>query len=323
MIQMSSLACPGGIQGLADPLHPALRVRDGPVRLERGVRRGQDHVGDRGGVRHHDVLHDQGVEVLQQLPGVVGVRLGVHGVLADDVDARELTTVHRLEHVAQVPAVARDDRPAPRRLEPRPSRGVLYDVLEARQLVRDRAHVAPALDVVLAAQRIQPAAVDAHVPGQQAQVDERHDVVDGVVVLGDPEGPADHGAVGLRVGVRDLADHAGRHAGHGRAALERPVGHALGVGLEVLGGTRDERVVLQVVRDDLAGDRVRQGDVRAHVDTEPEIAERRRLGPARVDDDQPRPALDPAQDVVEEDGVRRAGVRAPQQHEVGVLDLLV
>ena len=35
------------------------------------------------------------------------------------------------------------------------------------------------------------------------------------------------------------------------------------------------------------------------------------------------PFVDRLQDVVEEDGVRGARVRAPQQDEVGVLDLLV
>ena len=41
--------------------------------------------------------------------------------------------------------------------------GVALDVLEARQLVRDRAHVAAALHVVLAAQRVEAGAVAADV----------------------------------------------------------------------------------------------------------------------------------------------------------------
>jgi hypothetical protein len=80
---------------------------------------------------------------------------------------------------------------------------------------------------------------------------------------------------------------------------------------------------VQVVRDDLSRDRVREGDVGPDVDPEPEVGEGRGFGLTRVDDDQPRPPLEPAQDVVEEDGVRRPGVRTPQQDEVGVLDLFV
>src|SRR5262249_34530822 len=46
-------------------------------------------------------------------------------------------------------------------------------------------------------------------------------------------------------------------------------------------------------------------------------------GASGVDDDQPRPVPNPSQDVVEEDGVGLAGIRAPQHDEIAVLDLLV
>ena len=50
---------------------------------------------------------------------------------------------------------------------------VVLDVLKAGQAVGNGAHVAAALDVVLPAQRIEAAAVAAHVPGQQGQIDQR------------------------------------------------------------------------------------------------------------------------------------------------------
>ena len=59
---------------------------------------------------------------------------------------------------------------------------------------------------------LQPRAVAADVAGQQREVDQREDVVDRVVVLGDAERPADLRAVGARVGVRDVPDHVGRDA---------------------------------------------------------------------------------------------------------------
>ena len=52
--------------------------------------------------------------------------------------------------------------------------------------------------------------VAADVSGQQREVDDREDVVDGVVVLGDAERPAHLRAVGARVRVRHLADHVRR-----------------------------------------------------------------------------------------------------------------
>ena len=89
-----------------------------------------------------------------------------------------------------------------------------------------RAHVAAALDVVLAAERVEAAAVSPDVPGEQREVDQREDVVDRVVVLGDPEGPADHRPVGRGVGVGGLADRRrpGRRsrAPRSRACTARP-----------------------------------------------------------------------------------------------------
>ena len=68
---------------------------------------------------------------------------------------------------------------------------------------------------------LQPAAPAADVAGEQRQIDQREHVVDGVVVLGDAERPADHRLVGARVGVRGLANHVGGHAGRALAELQR------------------------------------------------------------------------------------------------------
>ena len=100
--------------------------------------------------------------------------------------------------------------------------GVVLDVLEAGELVRQRAHVAAALHVVLAAQRREAGAVAADVPGQEREVDQREDVVDGVVMLGDAERPAELRALDARVRVRELADRVGGHAGDALGLLERP-----------------------------------------------------------------------------------------------------
>ena len=75
-----------------------------------------------------------------------------------DVERAQLAALHRLEHLRS--GASRScglDRARPRRVS-NFARGlvVALDVLEAGELVRDRAHVAAALDVVLAAQRVQP-----------------------------------------------------------------------------------------------------------------------------------------------------------------------
>ena len=86
------------------------------------------------------------------------VGLALRGVLADHVERAQRAVLHRLEHLGQVLAVPRRDVDAPRGLEAR-AHGVVLEVLEPRQPVRQRAHVTAALHVVLPAQRLEPRAV--------------------------------------------------------------------------------------------------------------------------------------------------------------------
>src|SRR2546430_7720636 len=149
------------------------------------------------------------------------IRLAPRRILADDVDRAQIPTIHRLEHLAEVPALLhREVGAAPRSRELFVELGV-FQFLETRQPGRDRAHVAAALDVVLAAQGIQAAPITPHLAGEEGEVDERDYVIDRVVVLGDPEGPADH--PGLRAPVRegDLLDRGRRYAGVSLGALQR------------------------------------------------------------------------------------------------------
>ena len=91
-----------------------------------------------------------------------------------------------------------------------------------------------------------------------------------------------------------------------------------------VGRARDELLVHEPGVDDLAGDGVRERDVGADVEPEPEIGPLRRGGAARVDDHQLRAAVHRLQQVVEEDRVRLARVRAPEHDQVrGLTQLLV
>ena len=123
------------------------------------------------------VLGDEEVEPGQQPDGALLVGLGLDRVLADAVDGGQLAALHGIEHARQVPAALRRDRHAPLGIEPR-AQLVVLDVLEAGQPVGQRAHVAAALDVVLAAERVDAGAVPPDVAGQQDQVDQGEDVVD-------------------------------------------------------------------------------------------------------------------------------------------------
>ena len=156
------------------------------------------------------------------------------------------------------------------------------------QPVGQGAHVAAALDVVLATQRVDAAAVAPDVAGQQDEADQGEDVVDRVVVLGDAEGPADHRARRRGEGVGQLADGLGRDAGLALGVVER-VRLDLGpVGVEVDRGPLDELAVLEAGRDDLAADRVGERDVAADVEAEPAVRPFGGARAARVDRVQPR-----------------------------------
>jgi hypothetical protein len=103
---------------------------------------------------------------------VRGVGIGLRGILADHVQRGELLRLHGVDHLREMPAILRNDVAAPRLLEFR-SMLRLLDVLESRQLVRERPHVSAALNVVLSAQRIASAAVPSDVTREQREIDQR------------------------------------------------------------------------------------------------------------------------------------------------------
>jgi hypothetical protein len=75
--------------------------------------------------------------------------------------------------------------------------------------------------------------------------------------------------------------------------------------------------------DDLAGHRVGQGDIASDVEAEPQVGPFGGARPPGVDRDQPRAAVDALEEVVEEDRMGLAGVAAPQEDEIRLLDLTV
>ena len=75
--------------------------------------------------------------------------------------------------------------------------------------------------------------------------------------------------------------------------------------------------------EDFAADRVGERDIRSHVEAQPSIGPLRRARAPRIDDVKLRAVAHRAQNVMEEDRMRLARVRAPEHDQVGVRDLLV
>jgi hypothetical protein len=161
------------------------------------------------------------------------------------------------------------------------------------------------------------------VSGEQREIDEGEDVVDRVVMLGDAERPAQDRLVGRGIRVGELADRVRRDARLAFRVLERVELDLRAVGLEVRGGPVDELAVREAGVDDLAPDGVRQRDVTADVEAEPDVRPLGRARPARVDREQPGAVVDAAEEVVEEDRMRLSGVGAPEDDQIGVLDLTI
>ena len=242
MIQLSSRASPGGSSALRTRCTRRSELVTVPSASHHDAGRGQHDVGELGGLGQVDVLHDQAVQPVAAARGRAGrrPRTGPGSRRSRTACAARRAPLPRTcrSGASRTSATIGVPQACSNRSRASSSCSMSW---KPGQLVRDRAHVAAALDVVLPAQRVQPRAVAPDVPGQQRQVDQRQHVVDRVVVLGDPERPADDRPVGARVGVRELADRFGR----ARPSAARPRSSVYGStdsanALEALGRARDE-----------------------------------------------------------------------------------
>src|SRR5260370_7903794 len=76
------------------------------------------------------------------------VGFGVGRILAQTIQHGQLAALHGLEHIAQMPATLGMNLHTPSAFELR-AQLVVLDVLKTRKPVGDRAHIAPALALVL------------------------------------------------------------------------------------------------------------------------------------------------------------------------------
>src|SRR5262249_383325 len=144
--------------GWADTLHASLTIGNRTVGLTPACAPREDHVGKFGGLRIEQVLDDHKFQAAQQPHCAVAIGFAIHRVFAQHVAEFHFAVLHGLEHGAEVAAFrARNfDTVSALKLG---AQLIVFDVLETRQPVGDRAHVAAALHVVLAAERVYAAAI--------------------------------------------------------------------------------------------------------------------------------------------------------------------
>src|SRR5438552_3114843 len=139
------------VKPLPDLLHRALRVRERAVLLGVGARRQHD-VGQPGGLRHEELLHDQQVQLLQRLVNFQRGREAPHGVLADDDHSLEPSAPRRFDHLEQAHPFRNRWLLLPDSSEQALCRHI-GDVGRAGQVLGHRAHLDGALLVVLLGER--------------------------------------------------------------------------------------------------------------------------------------------------------------------------
>jgi len=282
---------------------------------------GEHDVGVSGRLRHEDVLADDELAVLQGLLHVGGVGLGLQRVLAEVVERVDLAFLHAVRQVGQLEAGLEGQlvlANAPRLGELCAVLGIL-NALVARIQVRPHAHVAAALNVVLAADGGKAGVVAADLVGDAGDGSDLVDGLDALALLRDAHAPADNGVLGsgvhahclaerLRVDARDVLD------GFRRVLLDNlpPLVVTGGVGL-------DERAVFQALVDDDVGERVHERKVAAVLDRHVDVGDARGLDEARVGDDDLGALLFRLDDAAGDDRVRGARVVAEQEDAVRVL----
>ncbi len=208
------------------------------------------------------------------------------------------------------------------------ARRIVGDVAIAGQLVRERAHVAGALDVVLAAQRIHADARPAEIARHHGEVGDRHDRRGALAVLGDAQAVVDRGVAAGGVEARGAADRLGIDAGHQadrlRAVLRlrhesRPMLEGIAVA-----EFAHEPLVDQAFGDDRVRQRVQQRGVGAgpqrQVIVGLDMRHAHEVDAARVDHDQLGALTQPLLHARGEDGMGVGRVGADHQDHVALLD---
>ena len=269
--------------GAAHALEAALAVHECAVLLERR-RGGQEDVAEfLRGLVHEKVLHDHEVELLHRAARGVHVRVRHHDVVADRPENLQLPGVGCVHHVDHVESGMRRDRHVPRGLE---AFACLRDGHVAGQEFWLAAHVRRTLHVVLATQRIDAGAGLADVAGDEREIDERHDALGALDVLGHPEAVDAERRLRRGVEPRGFANFRGGHAADVLDLLRQELADEIAI-LRVFGEARaDELFVDETLVEDGGAHGVEEDDVGARVELEVQRGVVAELDVARVDDDE-------------------------------------
>ncbi len=292
---------------------------------ERGAR--QEDVCERRCLVVKQILHDEAVERSQRVGHVLRVRIGLREILALNEQSAEFAADGLRQHVRNAQTRIGVEVHVPPSFE-RAAHRVVGDVAIARKFVRKGTHVARALHVVLAAQRIHADAVAADVAGCHGEVRESHHHGAALAVFGHAEAVVDRRIACARIQARRKSQFVGRYSGEclgrfGRVFLCRDE-RSPALERFALAAFIDERFVDQTFGDDDVGKRIDQRDVRSRAQLQMmarlDVRAAYEIDPARIGDDQLRPFAQPSLEPRGEHRMRVRGVRTDHHDDVGVVD---
>ncbi len=315
-----------GVGGLPHQRQIALRVDHHALGLgPHGGR--QHHIGVRMGLglREH-VLRDDELGRLQPLDDRPAVGDRGDGVGADDPARLDVPVRHLPEHLDG--ALAGPVRPQRARLQsPQLLDEGPVPVHQRRALAGQArphvAHLAAAHRVGLAGERERAAAGAADRPGRQMQVDQCVGVPGAMGALVQAHGPAAHPVARGRYPLRGPAQAVLRYPGDLRDGRGRIVPEEVRHRLPALGVLGDELRVDGAVLDQQVQQAVQQRQIRTGRDLKEQIGLGRGRGAPWIDHDQLGARLDPFHHPQEEDRMAVGHVRADDEEDVGMLEVLI
>ncbi|MNC02405.1 hypothetical protein D3C75_497800 [compost metagenome] len=134
--------------------------------------------------------------------------------------------------------------------------------LVAREGIRQGAHIAGTLHVILPAYRVDPDVGFAEIAGQHREAGQRAYGLHPLPELGHAHAPQQRRGFGPGVQARRLADLLCADAGDGLDRLRRVALDYLTVFIKAFGAGRDKCRVIQLLGNNDVANRIQQGDVR-------------------------------------------------------------
>src|ERR1051326_1966897 len=235
-----------------------------------------------GCLRQEHILHHQKLEILKKASGMILIGFRLQWILSDHIERAEISPFHGLKHLRQVPASFRRNLTIPFFLK-RFTEYRILNVLKTRQAIRQRTHIASALDVVLSSERIKAAAILTDVSREQREIDQCEDVVDGVVMLGYSERPTDHRPLSSSVSMSHISYDCPRNTGFALGIFQRVGLDTAAVLIESGCCIFYELSVLETCLEDFTSDCIGKSDVGTHVETSPNIRPLNRTRASRID----------------------------------------